>query len=166
MTGVGVVVIREPLGVLEIRLACVVCAVFVAMFVVQYTAFARWWRYPPGRTIVALDILIVTASSLVAVFLRDVSFAVTWGAAAVAWSVFAIGPVMFWRQLVFMREHGTWRPGWHEGERQVPFGLSEAEIRHDHRHEHAHGAGKPQGVPQGVPQGTPEGTPHGKPEGE
>ncbi|HLK73781.1 MAG TPA: hypothetical protein VKU77_09070 [Streptosporangiaceae bacterium] len=79
----------------------------ILLFVVCYTAWARWWDDPIGRTIVVKDLLLIllfvpAVLSMFFQFSRLTSRVVAWSDVAM---LGLIAPVMAWRTWVFWKVH-------------------------------------------------------------
>lgn len=81
--------------------------VTITAFICCYSRWARWWKNPIGRTLVAKDIalILVFIPSVLSIFLRFnrlTSHIAAWSDIAMIGS---ISPVMIWRTAVFWKIH-------------------------------------------------------------
>lgn len=73
-------------------------------WIVLYTALAKWWHNPIGRTLVAKTLLIagLFVPPILSLFFRLNPWVADWVEAAL---IGLVSPVMWWRSAVWLRLH-------------------------------------------------------------
>jgi hypothetical protein len=97
--------------ILALKVALISGFVSLAGWVVLYTALARWWTNPIGRTLVAKTALIAAlfVPSILGLFFhlgRQDSWVVGWVDTGL---IGLVTPVMLWRSAVWLRLHKAGR---------------------------------------------------------